>query len=191
MTTTTTHPATVSELSDIVAAFYESHDANPPMLPTYDAVARALGVAESCTGNSDTVAESVAHTPKTGLVVSFYSVNPNHRTELGRPLTAYYSAMWNGCQYRGHVILSNRGYHSENERGFVCYDQSSYSETLPAGCRKLVAELVAAAVVDSGVNLADMEQEWAAHSTHYEISSHIYKAKYSLEDAARVENRGK
>lgn len=191
MTTISTHPATLSELSDMVAAFYDSHDANPPTLATYDAVARALGVAETCTGNSATAADSVAHTPKSGLVVSFYSVNPNHRTEDGRPLTAYYSATWNGCIYRGHVILSNRAYHSENERGFTCYDQSSYMETLPAGCRKLVAELVAAAVVDSGVNLSEMETEWATHSTHYEISSHIYKAKFSLEDAARIENRGR
>jgi hypothetical protein len=175
----------------MVTAFYESQVANPPTLTTYDAVARVLGVAESCTGDSKTAAESVAHTPKSGLSVSFYSVNPNHGTEDGRRLTAYYSAMWNGCIYRGHVILSNRAYHSENARGFVCYDKSNYGVTWPVGCRKLVAELVAVAVVNSGVNLADMESEWAAHSNYYEISSHIYKAKYSLENAARVENRGR
>ena len=191
MKTTTTHPATVSALSDIVAAFYESHDANPPTLPTYDAVARALGVADTCTGNSDTAADSVTHTPKSGLSVSFYSVNPNHRTEDGRPLTAYYVATWKGAQYRGHVLLSCRGYHADEPRGFVCYDQSSYAATLPDGCRALVAELVAAAVVASGVNLADMESEWATNSTHYEISSQLAKAKWALEDAARVENRGK
>jgi hypothetical protein len=54
-----------------------------------------------------------------------------------------------------------------------------------------VAALVADAVVSSGVNLADMVQEWAAAATYYEISSQLSKAKWALEDAARVENRGK
>jgi hypothetical protein len=186
-----TRPASVSELSDIVTAFYESHDANPPTLPTYDAVARALGVADTCTGNSDTATESVAHTPKSGLSVAFYSVNPTHRNEEGRPLTAYYVATWKGAQYRGHVLLSCRGYHADEPRGFVCYDQAPYSANLPDGCRTLVAALVADAVVSSGVNLADMVQEWAAAATYYEISSQLSKAKWALEDAARVENRGK
>ena len=191
MTTISTHPANVSELSDIVAAFYDAHDANPPTLWAYDAVARALGVAESCTGDSNTAADSVTHTPKTGLSVAFYSVNPTHRTELGRPLTAYYVATWKGYQYRGHVILSARGYHADEPRGFVCFDQGAYNGTLPDGCRALVAELVALAVVDSGVNLVDMESEWAAAATYYEISAHIHKAKMALCDAARVENRGR
>jgi hypothetical protein len=191
MTTTTTHPATVSELSDMVAAFYDTHDATPPARATYDAVALALGVADTCTGNSDTAADSVTHTPKTGLSVAFYTVDPTHRTEEGRPLTAYYSATWNGCIYRGHVILSNRGYHADEPRGFVCFDQSSYSETLPAGCRALVAALVSDAVIESGVSLEDMRGEWAAAATYYEISAHVHKAKMAMYDASRVENRGK
>lgn len=192
MTTTTTHPATVSELSDMVAAFYESHDANPPARATYDAVARALGVADTCTGNSDTAADSVTHTPKSGLSVAFYTVNPTHRGEqVDIPLSAYYNATWNGATYRGNVTLSCRGYHAENENGFSCWDSSSYSAILPDGCRKLVAGLVRDAVIESGISLEDMRGEWVASATYYEISSELYKAKRALDDAARVENGGR
>jgi hypothetical protein len=192
MTTISTHPATVSELSDMVAAFYESHDATPPARATYDAVARALGVAATCTGNSDTAADSVTHTPKTGLSVAFYSVNPTHRgTGDDIPLSAYYTATWNGATYRGNVTLSCRAYHANSEHGFVCWDSSSYSAVLPDGCRKLVAGLVRDAVITSGVLLEDMRGEWAASATYYEISSELYKAKRALDDAARVDNGGK
>jgi hypothetical protein len=187
MTTTSTRPDTVTALAAIVEAFYDAHDATPPPRATYDAVARALGVADTCTGNSDTAIESVAHTPKAGLSVSFYSVNPTHRNEEDRPLTAYYVATWKGAQYRGHVLLSCRGYHADEPNGFTCFDQSSYTETLPAGCRALVAELVTNAVIDSGVNLAEMQTEWATAATYYEISSELSKAKWALDSAARIE----
>ena len=192
MTTTTTHPATVSELSDMVAAFYESHDANRPARATYDAVARALGVADTCTGNSDTAADSVTHTLKSGLSVAFYSVGATHRTDsLFQPMTAYYLATWKGAEYRGHVILSSQAHHAETPRGFVCWDYGSYSYSLPDGCRKLVAELVADAVVESGVSLEDMRKERAASDLYYSISSQVHAAKMALDDAARVENRGR
>jgi len=191
MTTATIHPATVSELSDMVTAFYESHDANPPARATYDAVARALGVAETCTGNSDTAADSVTHTPKSGLTVAFYSVNPTHRTETDMPLDAYYVATWKGATYRGHVVLSHRGYHADTPQGFLCWDRSAYTTVLPDGCRKLVAELVTNAVISSGVTLADMVQEWHKAATYYEISSQVHAAKMALDGAARIENRGR
>ena len=188
--TTIIHPATVSELSDIVAAFRDSHEATPPTRATYDAVARVLGVADTCTGNSDTATDSVAHTPKAGLSVSFYSVGATHRTETNRPLTAYYVAKWKGAEYRGHVLLSNRGYHADTARGYVCFDQSSYTAVLPDGCRTLVAELVANAVHLSGVSLEDMEKEWECSATYYEISSQLSKASWALQDAARTEKKG-
>jgi hypothetical protein len=191
MKITDTRPASVSELSDIVAAYYDSHGANPPTRTTYDAVARALGVAESCTGDSNTAAESVAHTPKSGLSVAFYSVNPTHRTETDQPLDAYYVATWKGATYRGHVVLSHRGYHADTPQGFLCWDRSAYTAVLPDGCRKLVAELVTNAVISSGVTLADMVQEWNAAATYYEISSQVHAAKMALDGAARIENRGK
>lgn len=191
MNITDTRPASVSELSDIVAAYYDSHDANPPTRTTYDAIARALGVAATCNGNSDTAADSVTHTPKSGLTVAFYSVNPTHRTETDQPLDAYYVATWKGATYRGHVVLSHRGYHADSPNGFLCWDRSAYTAVLPDGCRTLVAELVTNAVISSGVTLADMVQEWNTAATYYEISANVHKAKMALYDAARVENRGK
>jgi len=178
-----TRPAGVSELSDIVAAFYDSHDANPPARTTYDAVARALGV-------SDPESECITHTPKSGLYVVFHGVQPTHRTETDQPLDAYYVATWKGATYRGHVVLSRRGYHADTPHGFICWDRSAYTAVLPDGCRKLVAELVTNAVISSGVTLADMVQEWHKAATYYEISAHVHKAKMALDDAARVENRG-
>lgn len=190
-TISTTYPASVSELSDIVAAFYDSHAANPPARLAYDAVARALGVAESCTGNSDTAAESVTHTPKSGLSVAFYSVNPTHRTETDMPLDAYYVATWKGATYRGHVVLSRRGYHADTPNGFLCWDRSAYTAVLPDGCRKLVAELVTSAVIESGVDMGYLRKEWQDSATHYELSSQIHAAKMALDGAARIENRGR
>ena len=184
MKITDTRPASVSELSDIVAAYYDSHDANPPARSTYDAVARALGV-------SDPVTECVTHTPKAGLYVVFHSVQPTHRTETDQPLDAYYVATWKGATYRGHVGLSRRGYHADTPNGFLCWDRSSYTETLPDGCRKLVAELVTNAVISSGIDLGYLRKEWQDAATYYEISAHIHKAKMALDDAARVENRGR
>jgi hypothetical protein len=191
MKITDTRPASVSELSDIVAAFYDSHDANPPARLAYDAIARALGVAPTCTGNSDTAADSATHTPKSGLSVAFYSVNPTHRTETDQPLDAYYVATWKGATYRGHVVLSRRGYHADTPQGFLCWDRSSYTAVLPDGCRTLVAELVTNAVIESGVDMGYLRKEWQDAATYYEISAHVHKAKMALDDAARVENRGR
>ncbi len=187
MLTTITHPQTVSELADIVEAFYQAHDATPPPRASYDAVARALGVATTCTGNPDTAAESLTHTPKAGLSVSFYSAEPTHRTEgADIPLTAYYVATWKGAKYRGHIVLSSRGYHADEPNGFVCWDRNAYTDSLPDGCRKLVAQLVTDAVKSSGVSLDDMRQEWQQSATYYEISSKLYEAKNATEWAQRV-----
>lgn len=192
MKTLDTRPATVSALADIVTAYYEKFDTFSPPTETYDAVARALGVAPTCTGNSDTAAESVTHTPKAGLSVAFYSVGATHRAESpDRPLTAYYVATWKGEKYRGNVILSRQGYHRDTPNGFHCYDQAPYSDVLPVGCRTLVADLVTKAVIDSAIDMDHLCREWADSGTYYEISSHIHKAKMALEDAARVQNRGR
>ena len=192
MKTLDTRPATVSALADIVTAYYEKYDTFSPPRRAYDAVARALGVAVTCTGNSDTAAESVTHTPKAGLSVAFYSVGATHRTESpDRPLTAYYVATWKGEKYRGHVVLSRGGYHRDTPNGFICYDQAPYTVALPDGCRTLVAALVTNAVIESAIDLDYLCREWADSGTYYEISSYIHKAKMALEDAARVENRGR
>lgn len=191
MPTTIIHPDTVSALADIVEAYHDAHESRPPSRVTYDAVARALGVAPECTGNPDTATESVTHTPKAGLSVAFYSVNPTHRTETDKPMTAYYVATWKGASYRGHVEMSCRGYHADNANGFICYDTYAYSDVLPDGCRKLVAQLVTDAVISSGVSLDDMRREWAAAANYYEIASHLYAAKRALDDARRVEMGGR
>jgi hypothetical protein len=191
MPTTTTHPETVSALADIVTAYHDAHGTCTPSRATYDAVARALGVADTCTGNPDTATESVTHTPKKGLELSFYSVNPTHRTETDKPMTAYYVAKWNGEIYRGHVEMSARGYHADNANGFTCFDTYHYSAVLPDGCRKLVAQLVTDAVISAGVSLDDMRAEWAAAANYYEISSHLYAAVRALDSAARVEKGGR
>lgn len=185
MPTTITHPETVSALADIVTAYHDAHESRTPSLATYDAVARALGV-------SDPVTECVTHTPKAGLYVVFHSVQPTHRSEGDdNPLTAYYVATWRGDIVRGHIKLSTRGYHADTPRGFVCWDQCAYMEPLPTGCRRLVVELVEAAVVASGVSFDEMRAEWAATATYYDILSYLNRAKIALDDAARVEMRGR
>lgn len=190
MKITTTGP--VGELSATVTAFHEQWGTRVPPVPTFDAVARALGVAVTCTGNSDTAAESVTHTPKAGLTVSFYSVGPTHREEQNyRPLTAYYVAQWKDAEYRGHVIMSCGGYHGETVNGFVCLDQGHYVETLPNGCQKLVAELVTNAVIESGASVEELKAEWAATGHHYSISAKLYAAYFAMNDAARLEERGR
>jgi hypothetical protein len=191
MPTTITHPDTVSALADIVTAYHDAHETRTPSRATYDAVARALGVGIECTGNPDTAAESVTHTPKAGLSVAFYSVGPTHRSEgTDNPMTAYYVATWRGDIVRGHIKLSTRGYHADTPRGFVCFDQCAYMEPLPVGCRRLVVELVEAAVIASNVSPDEMRAEWSAAATYYDIQSYLYRAKVALEDAARVEMRG-
>ena len=184
---------TITELGAQALAlsnYYELHDANPPALDTYRKVADVLGISPSCTGNSDTAAESVAHTPKAGLVVSFYTFAPAHRGE-NDVANAYYVATWNGYIYRGDVGLSDRAYHSDNANGFTCFDQSRYTATLPDGCRKLVADIVTRAVVTSGVSLADLHAERNQNSVHYAVSSDLYKAKTALDDALRTATKGK
>jgi hypothetical protein len=183
---TLTTPQTVADLVEVVNTFYMNHEQNPPATPTFDKVARALGVAETCTGNPDTAQQSKEHTPKKGLVVQFYTAAPGYRSERF-VMNCYYVATWGGAKYRGHVVLSDVGYHADTPAGFVCFDQSSYSETLPDGCRKLVARIVTDAVIDSGVALADLKTERAEHSRHYEVQSKLYAAVRGVEDAERAE----
>jgi hypothetical protein len=63
-------------------------------------------------------------------------------------------------------------------------------EPLPVGCRRLVVELVEAAVIASGVSLDEMRAEWSAAATYYDIQRYLYRAKVALDDARRVEMRG-
>lgn len=184
---------TITELGAQALAlsnYYESHDANPPTLDMFRKVADVLGISPSCTGNSDTATESVAHTPKAGLVVSFYTFAPAHRGETYLGI-AYYTATWKGGTYRGNVGVSDKGYHSDSANGFVCWDMANYSATLPDGCRKLVAEIVTSAVVASGVSLADLHAERDRNSVHYAVSSELHKAKRALDDAVRTATKGK
>lgn len=175
---------TVTELAEIVRNMYEN--TTPPPVPTFDKVAEALGVDKACTGNPDTAELSTEHTPKKGLSVRFYTAAPGYRSEKF-VMNCYYVAQWNGTQYRGHVVMSTQGYHADNALGFVCFDLSAYTDTLPQGCRKLVAELVTSAVIASGVNLADLVAEKAADSRHYAIQAELWEAVKGLEDAVRAE----
>ena len=179
---------TVAELAATVTAFYEDWDTFAPARSSFDKIARALGVAVTCTGNSDTAAESVQHTPKKGLSVAFYSVNPSHRTEQeDRPLDAHYIATWKDATYRGRVIMSTGGYHSENPNGFLCFDTYDYAATLPDQCRKMIAEIVTSAVLAAGTNLEQLKREWRDSGTYYDISHHLYKAHDHLYEASKAE----
>lgn len=181
---------TVATLAATVTAFYEDWEKFAPARTSFDKIARALGVAVTCTGNSDTAAESVQHTPKKGLSLAFYSVNPSHRTEQeARPLEAHYIATWNSAKYRGRVILSTGGYHSENPNGFQCFDTYDHAATLPDQCRKMIAELVTNAVLEAGTDLEQLRCEWRDSGTYYDISHYLYQAHAALYDATRAESK--
>ena len=181
---------TVAELAATVTAFYEDWETFYPCRASFDKIARALGVAVTCTGNSDTAAESVQHTPKKGLSVAFYSVNPSHRTEQeDRPLDAHYIATWKDATYRGRVIMSTGGYHSENPNGFLCFDTYDYAATLPDQCRKMIAEIVTNAVLAAGTNLDQLRREWRDSGTYYDISHYLYKAHDALYEADKAEKK--
>lgn len=187
-TETLKNGGTVAELAATVAAFYGDWEKFAPARSSFDKIARALGVAVTCTGNSDTAAESVQHEPKKGLSLAFYSVNPSHRTEQDtRPLDAHYVATWKEATYRGRVILSTGGYHSENPNGFLCFDTYDYAARLPDQCRMMIAALVTNAVLAAGTNLEQLRREWHDVGTYYEISHHLYQAHAALDDATRAE----
>ena len=178
----------IQELAALAEKLYEQYDKAPPA-PAHDALAAALGVAAECTGNSDTAILSRVHTPKSGLVVSFYAVSPAHRTE--RYLTrAYYQAEWKGAKYRGDIIVSTTNYHADNDRGFSCFDLSHYAEHLPEGCRKLVAGIVADTLADLPAGTLDaLAVEFATAGKHWEISSYLHKVNMAADDALRAYNK--
>lgn len=169
-------PTSAAEMARIMDQFHEWHDNNKPSVPSFDRIGAALQL-------------DTAQVLKTGLEVTFYVARPADRSE-SYLLCAYYAATWRGATYRGDVGLSNRGYHADTANGFVCWDSSRYCDKLPDGCRQLIAARVTAAVLESGVLLADMETEKAAYSAYYAAASEIYKAKSALELAARYEERG-
>lgn len=185
---TTSHTRTVTELAAYLSDYYEHYETLKPALPGFETVARALGVAATCTGNPDTAADSVTHTPKSGLTVAFYSFNPGHHKsqELA---TAYYVASWRGEQYRGNVIVSDRSYHAQNKNGFVCTDIGTHWQQLPTGCRQLVAAIVTEALINSGVSLGQLNSERAEHTIYYRISAKLYDMKRGAEEAAAIANR--
>jgi len=188
--TTTTTPRTLAELAEIVEAFTAEFDARPPLRDKFDIIANRLGVAPECTGNPATAEQSTTHTPKTGLSVQFYSVNPAHRAENDL-LDAYYVAQWRGAEYRGHVVVSTRGYHSDNPNGFMAFDRSSYTATLPDGCRQLVAKLLTNAIVGSGVTVDQLAYQRQQMNTFHAVSAELYKAKRAMGDAHRAMNGGR
>jgi hypothetical protein len=190
MTTTTTTPRTIAELAEIVEAFTAEFDARPPLRDKFDIIANRLGVAPECTGNPATAEQSTTHTPKAGLTVQFYSVNPAHRGE-NYILDAYYVAQWRGAEYRGHVVISTQGYHSDAPGGFMAFDRSSYSATLPQGCRQLVAELVKGAIVGSGVTVDQLAYQRGNMNTFHAVHAELYKATRAMDDARRAMNGGR
>jgi hypothetical protein len=183
MDTTTTR--TVGELAVYLEEYYEQHEQNPPARVNFDKVAAALGVGRECTGNPDTATGSVEHTPKAGLSVRFYSVNPAHRNER-YILDSYYVATWRGAEYRGHICLSDTAYHADNVNGFTCWDRSSYSTPLPDGARRMVADIVTQAVKGSGVSLEELKNEKIESNIFYAVSSQLYAARMAVDGAARI-----
>lgn len=181
----TTTQTTVGELAVLLHAYYIEHEQNPPARVNFDKVAEALGVAAECTGNPDTAKESKEHTPKAGLSVRFYSVNPGYRSEQ-YVLDAYYVATWRGAEYRGHVCLSDTAYHADTPHGFTCWDRSSYSATLPDGARRMVADIVTQAVKSSGVSLEELKKERAESNVFYAVNSELYKMQRAAVDASRI-----
>jgi hypothetical protein len=181
---TTTTERTVGELAAYLREYYEQHEKNPPARVNFDKVAEALGVAEYESG-TDKITNCKEHTPKAGLSVRFYSVNPAHRGET-YIMDAYYVATWRGAEYRGHVCLSDTRYHADNANGFTCWDRSSYSTPLPDGARKLVAGIVTQAVKGSGVSLEDLKAERLDSNVFYAVSSELYSMQRAADNAARI-----
>lgn len=187
MPTKIIHPQKVSELADIVEAYYEMYENNRPSRSTYDAVAKHLGIADTCTGDPKTANESATWEPKTGLSVSFHSVNPTGEDNEAHLMNAYYVATWRGEIYRGHILLSNQNWYAKEPDGFLCWDRSAYTESLPDGCRKLVAQLVTDAVKSSGISLVLMRKESEKSAKWVKVLSEISRAKWSLDKARRIQ----
>lgn len=179
----------IETLAQLAEKLSEQYDTGPAT-PAHDLLAVALGVAPECTGNSDTAILSRVHTPKAGLVVSFYSVGPAHRGE-NFTTRAYYQAEWKGAKYRGDIIVSTNAYHADNARGFSCFDLSHYTEQLPDGCRKLIAGIAADALASLPAGTLDaLAVEFATCGKHWEISSYLHKVRMASDDALRAFKNG-
>lgn len=182
---TETETITLAAVAAMVERLHEQYNGDRVPLPWCQALATDLGVAATCTGNSETAKESRQYNPKTGFTFGFYYVAPGYRNDTRELVRVCYVGQWRGVEYRGEVVGA------AGLAGTVFYDATRYAATLPDGCRKLIVAQVAASAVAVGVTVAALEAEKDASNRASAIYSATYAALRELRNAAEIEAGGR
>lgn len=184
---TETETLTLAAVAAMVERLHEQYDTDRVPLPWCQALATDLGVAATCTGNSETAKHSRQYNPKTGFTFGFYYVLPGYRNDTHELVRVGYVGQWRGVEYRGEIVGTD--YLKENAPRF--YDVTRYAATLPDGCRKLIVAQVAASAVAVGVTVAALQAEKDASNRASAIYSATYTALRELRNAAEIEAGGR
>ena len=184
---------TVHRVAEIVEMLYTQTESTKAPRPVADALAAALGVADTCTGNPATAAASKEYAPKAGLSFRFYSVEPGYRTDTNTLIRCGYVAEWRGIEYRGEVV-GVRGLVDSDGHSWAVrfYDATRYAATLPDGCRKLVCAAVSAAAASvPGLTVDSLTDEKENANRLGAVHSAVWAAYREIRNAAEIAAGGR